>query len=75
MGNPIAYLATPRGGEINSRVFALRSNAEIPSLVNTVTSVASREAKKLCLLSLPLYMVGQASRLIKEATLQIAATI
>ena len=49
------------------RDFALRFNADVPSLIDTVTAVASREAKEFRLLSLPLYMVGQTNRLIKEA--------
>ncbi|MBC8310560.1 MAG: ATP-binding protein [Planctomycetes bacterium] len=51
------------------RDFALRFNADIPSVVNTVTAVASTESKPFRLLSLPLYMVGQTNRLIKEAVL------
>ena len=50
------------------RDFALRFNADIPSTVDTVTAVASRESRPFRLLSLPLYMVGQTNRLIKEAS-------
>ena len=50
------------------RDFALRFNADGPSLVHTATSVASREVRKFNLLSLPLYMVGQTNRLIKKLT-------
>ncbi len=50
------------------RDFALRFNADTPSVVDTVTTVASRESRPFRLLSLPLYMVGQTNRLIKEAS-------
>jgi len=50
------------------RDFALRFNADTPSVVDTVTAVVSRESKPFRLLSLPLYMVGQTNRLIKEAS-------
>ena len=48
------------------RDFALRFNANIPSLLDTVTAVASHKPRPFSLLSLPLYMVGQTNRLIKE---------
>jgi predicted AAA+ superfamily ATPase len=47
--------------------FALRFNADLPSIVDTVTNVASRESKSFRLLSLPLYMAGQTNRLIRQA--------
>jgi predicted AAA+ superfamily ATPase len=47
------------------RDFALRFNADIPSVVDAVTTVASRESKPFRLLSLPLYMVGQTNRIIR----------
>jgi len=53
------------------RDFALRFNADVPSLVRARTAVATRDIKEFNLLSLPLYMVGQTNRLVKEAT-QIA---
>jgi predicted AAA+ superfamily ATPase len=49
------------------RNFALRFNADIPSVVDTETVVASHESKPFRLLSLPLYLVGQTDRLIDEA--------
>jgi predicted AAA+ superfamily ATPase len=50
------------------RDFALRFNAAPPSIMLATTAVASRETRKFHLLSLPLYMVGQTNRLIKNAT-------
>ena len=47
---------------------ALRFNADIPSIIDTTTSVPSREKQTFRLLSLPLYMVGQTTRLIQQAT-------
>jgi len=47
--------------------FALRFNADVPSIVETATVVPQREPESFTLLSLPLYMVGQAKRLIKES--------
>jgi predicted AAA+ superfamily ATPase len=49
------------------RNFALRFNADLPSIVETNTVVPQRESELFTLLSLPLYMVGQAKRLIKES--------
>ncbi len=49
------------------RNFALRFNADIPSITDTTTAVASHEPKPFRLLSLPLYMVGQTNRLIQDA--------
>lgn len=49
------------------RDLALRFNADVPSVVDTETTVASRESKPFRLLSLPLYMAGQANKLIKDA--------
>ncbi|MBT3198734.1 MAG: ATP-binding protein [Phycisphaerales bacterium] len=46
--------------------FALRFNADTPSIMNAETAVASRDKKEFRLLSLPLYMVGQTNRLIKS---------
>lgn len=47
------------------RDFALRFNADIPSVTDATTVVAAHESKPFRLLSLPLYMVGQYDRLIK----------
>ncbi|MDA3798014.1 MAG: hypothetical protein PF692_02925 [Kiritimatiellae bacterium] len=47
--------------------FALRFNADVPSIVETSTVVPKRESEPFTLLSLPLYMVGQAKKLIKES--------
>ena len=49
------------------RDFALRFNADIPSFVKSETVIAPNDPKPFHLLSLPLYMVGQSNRLIKEA--------
>ena len=48
------------------RDIALRFNADVPSLVQATTAVAGREMKEFRLLSLPLYMVEQCGRLIRE---------
>ena len=45
----------------------LRFNADLPSIVEAQTSVAGTEPKSFHLVSLPLYLVGQAKRLCKEA--------
>ncbi len=47
--------------------FGLRFNADLPSLVDTRTSVAGIPPQPFHLLSLPLYLVGQTKRLCKEA--------
>ncbi len=46
------------------RDFALRFNADIPSVTNAATVVASRESKPFRLLSLPLYLIGQTNRIV-----------
>jgi len=51
--------------------FALRFNADVSSIVDTTTVVPKRESEPFRLLSLPLYMVGQTKRLIKEAMLNV----
>jgi len=49
------------------REFGLRFNSDQPSLLDATTSVARGASKPFRLLSLPLYMVGQAARLCHEA--------
>ena len=48
------------------RDFAIRFNADTPSICDTQTSIAGKPTHKLRLLSLPLYMVGQTQRLCRE---------
>lgn len=50
-----------------NRDFALRFNADTPSIVDATTSVSGRETQKFRLLSLPFYLVGQAQRLCRTA--------
>ncbi|MBN2653156.1 MAG: ATP-binding protein [Spirochaetales bacterium] len=45
---------------------ALRFNSEPPTLCNLVTSISNRPEQSFRLLSLPLYLVGQTSRLLEE---------
>ena len=49
------------------RDFGLRFNADAPSLLDAETSLADGRNRSFRLLSLPLYMVGQARRLCREA--------
>jgi len=49
------------------RDFGLRFNADVPSLLEAETSLADGGNKPFRLLSLPLYMAGQARRLCREA--------
>jgi uncharacterized protein len=49
------------------RNFGLRFNADVPSLLKSRTSVRGGDNRRFDLLSLPLYMVGQARRLCREA--------
>lgn len=49
------------------RDFALRFNSETPSLCRVQTSLSTGEQKSFRLLSLPLYLVGQAQRLCRES--------
>lgn len=46
--------------------FAIRFNADIPSVLETQTSIAGKPIHNFRLLSLPLYLVGQAQRLCRE---------
>jgi predicted AAA+ superfamily ATPase len=48
------------------RDFAIRFNADTPSICDMQTSVAGKPTHKFKLLSLPLYMVGQTQRLCRE---------
>jgi hypothetical protein len=48
------------------RDFGLRLNSDLPSLLKAETSVAGGENRSFRLLSLPLYLVEQASRLCRE---------
>lgn len=48
------------------RDFGLRLNTDMPSLLEAETSVAGGESRPFRLLSLPLYLVEQASRLSRE---------
>lgn len=50
------------------RGFALRFNADKPSLLDATTSLADGRNRRFRLLSLPLYMVGQARRLCRECS-------
>jgi hypothetical protein len=47
--------------------FALRFNADVPSLTDSKTCVAGMPSRPFRLLSLPFYLVGQAKRLCREA--------
>ena len=47
--------------------FAVRFNADLPSLAEVQTSVAGMPPKPFCLLSLPFYLIGHLRRLCKEA--------
>lgn len=49
------------------RAFALRFNSDTPSLCQACTSLAIGDQKPFRLLSLPLYLVGQARRLCRAA--------
>jgi len=48
------------------RSFGLRFNADVPSLLDAETSLADGGNRPFALLSLPLYLVGQARRLCRE---------
>ena len=50
------------------RDFAIRFNADIPSVLDMKTSVAGKPTHDFRLLSLPLYLVGQTQRLCREMT-------
>jgi len=50
------------------RSFALRFNTDAPSLLDATTSLADGRNRRFRLLSLPLYMVGQARRLCREGS-------
>ncbi|MCF7957557.1 MAG: AAA family ATPase [Phycisphaerae bacterium] len=50
----------------NKRDFAIRFNADIPSVLDVQTSVSGKPTHKFRLLSLPLYLVGQTQRLYHE---------
>ena len=45
---------------------AVRFNADVPSLLDVFTSVATKERREFRLLSLPLYLAGQLPRLLDE---------
>ncbi len=49
------------------REFGLRFNADLPSLLEAETSLADGRNRPFRLLSLPLYLAGQARRLCREA--------
>jgi len=49
------------------RDFALRFNSDLPSIVDTTTSVAGQKPHGFRLLSLPLYLINEAKRLCREA--------
>lgn len=51
-----------------NRDFALRFNADTPSIVDATTSVSGREPKAFRLVSLPFYLVGQLQRLCRLAS-------
>jgi hypothetical protein len=48
--------------------FALRFNTDPPSLLETRTSLSGGDQRSFRLLSLPLYLIGQAERLCRAAT-------
>jgi hypothetical protein len=48
------------------RDFALRFNADTPSIVTATTSISGMQPQPFRLLSLPFYLVGQARRLCRE---------
>jgi len=50
-----------------NRNFALRFNADIPSILDTKTCISTKESRDYRLVSLPFYLVGQAQRLCHEA--------
>ena len=50
------------------RSLALRFNSAPPSLLDTHTSLADGQQVQFRLLSLPLYLIGQARRLLREAS-------
>lgn len=50
--------------------FAIRFNADIPSVLDMQTSVTGKPTHDFRLLSLPLYLVGQTQRLCREAMTQ-----
>lgn len=45
---------------------AVRFNADVPSLLDAFTSVATKERREFRLLSLPLHLVGHLPRLLDE---------
>ena len=47
--------------------FGLRFNSDVPSLLDAETSLADGKNRPFRLLSLPLYMAGQALRLCRES--------
>ena len=49
------------------RSFALRFNADMPTILDAKTCVSTKEASEFRLVSLPFYLVGQARRLCQEA--------
>ncbi len=49
------------------RSFALRFNTGLPSVLDTVTSIAGKKDQPFRLLSLPLYLVDETRRLCREA--------
>ena len=49
------------------RSFALRFNADMPSIHDAKTCVIAKEARDFRLVSLPFYLVGQTQRLCREA--------
>ena len=49
------------------RNFALRFNADVPSVLAAKTCISTKESRGYHLISLPFYLVGQARRLCHEA--------
>jgi len=55
--------------KMKNQKLGLRFNSDVPSILDTETSLANMDSTSFRLLSLPLYMVGQTKRLIDEAVL------
>ena len=53
--------------KMKNRKLGIRFNSDVPSILDTATSLANMDSIPFRLLSLPLYMVGQTKRLLDEA--------
>ena len=54
------------------RDIGLRFNSDLPSLMNTMTNIPAGNNRPFKLLSLPLYMIGQAKRLIGSCLCELS---